>query len=223
VAQDVMRSEAQAHGKLSILIVDDVAHNRELVGAFLEAFPWRLEYAADGEEAIRCCASKDYDLVLMDIQMPGMDGFEATRRIRDGERAAARARTPIVALTAHAMSTDVQRCLQAGCDGHVPKPITRAALTDAIETYARHPSAPFDPHPRESAGASAAEPPMELEALIPQYLADCQARVAEVLSAIDHGDFEQVARHAHNLRGSGSSFGFPPEGSPHCAAFFQSA
>ncbi len=193
---------------LSILVVDDVPHNRELVAAFLEASPWHLDFASDGEEAIRSWAAADYDLVLMDIQMPGMDGYEATRRIRSAEVDAGRARTPIVALTAHAMSTDVKRCLLAGCDGHLAKPVTRAALTQTITMHARH--RPHEALAPESAGASAAVPPTELEALVPKYLADCHARVTEVLQAIDLGDFERVARHAHNLRGSGSSFGFPP-------------
>ena len=213
VARDVMLGEARARGELSILVVDDVLHNRELVGAFLESFPWRVEFASSGEEAVKRCAVTEYDLVLMDIQMPGMDGYEATRRVRAGERASRRARTPIVALTAYAMSTDVKRCLQAGCDGHLPKPVTRAALTDAIAAYAR--KSAVEPAVASAsasgvAGASAADPPRELEALVPKYLADCHARVADVLLAIGHGDFERVARHAHNLRGSGTSFGFPP-------------
>ena len=210
VARNVMRSEATARGRLSILVVDDVVHNRELVAAFLESFPWQLDFAGDGEEAVQRCSTNDYDLVLMDIQMPNVDGYEATQRIRAAEAQSGRARTPIIALTAHAMSTDVKRCLLAGCDGHLPKPITRIALTEAITMYARQPSEESNEPKPDSAGASAAEPPSELEALVPKYLADCQARVTEVLVAIDHGDFEQVARHAHNLRGSGSAFGFPP-------------
>ena len=209
-ARDVMRDEAAARGELRILVVDDVVHNRELVGAFLEALPWRLDFASSGEEAVTRCVTTDYDLVLMDVQMPGMDGYEATRRIRACERVGRRARTPIVALTAHAMSTDVKRCLQAGCDGHLPKPITRVALTETIAAYARASATESAAAVAELGGASAADPPRELEALVPKYLADCHARVADVLQAIGHGDFERVAQHAHNLRGSGTSFGFPP-------------
>lgn len=145
----------------------------------------------------------------MDIQMPGMDGYEATRRIRASERANGRAPTPIVALTAHAMSTEVKRCLIAGCDGHLAKPITRSTLLDSIAEHARK-RGQRRPTKAKPGGASAAIPPEELASLVPQYLAACQSQVADLQRAIDRGDLELVARHAHNLRGSGTSFGFPP-------------
>ncbi len=194
---------------LRILVVDDVPHNRELVAAFLDSYPWHLDFAADGEEAIWRCRARRYDLVLMDVQMPGTDGYEATRRVREAETASGKPRTPIVAVTAHVMSDEVKRCLAAGCDGHLAKPITRASLLAAIEEFANRNEGEPDREPAES-GASEAVPPSDIVQLVPQYLADCHARVNDVRAAIARGDFELVARHAHNLRGSGSSFGFPP-------------
>ena len=205
VAQAVVNTEAESLLELTLLVVDDVAHNRELLAAFLDPYPWQLDFACDGEEAIRYFQTKQYDLVLMDIQMPGMDGYETTRRIRALELAAGRPGTPIVALTAHAMSTEVKRCLVAGCDGHLAKPITRASLMGTIAQYARLRSSEH----REM-GASAVVPPSEIATLVPRYLADCSSRVGDVVKAIGRGDFELIARHAHNLRGSGSSFGFDP-------------
>ena len=193
---------------LRLLVVDDMPTNRELVAAFLDGYAWQLEFAGDGEEATQRCRSGDYDLVLMDIQMPGMDGYEATRRIRAWEHSAGRLPTPIVALTAHAMSTEVKRCLAAGCDGHLAKPITRSTLLDAIGEHARRRPAGMSRAPTQ--GASQVTPPSEIAELVPQYLAACQSQVVDLQRAIDRGDLDLVARHAHNLRGSGSSFGFPP-------------
>jgi HPt (histidine-containing phosphotransfer) domain-containing protein len=83
-------------------------------------------------------------------------------------------------------------------------------LIAAVSQFARQDSEPSAESSEPSLGASAAVPPIELEPLVSQYLADCQTRVADVRQAIGRGDFELVARHAHNLRGSGSAFGFPP-------------
>ncbi len=199
----------QALRDLRILVVDDVPHNRELVAAFLDSYPWQLDFAADGEEAILRCRSRRYDLVLMDVQMPGTDGYEATRRVRETEAVTGRQRTPIVAVTAHVMSDEVRRCLAAGCDGHLAKPITRVSLLAAIEEFAHRSESDAD-GASALPGASDASPPSDISQLVPQYLADCHARVHDVRDAIARGDFELVARHAHNLRGSGSSFGFPP-------------
>jgi CheY-like chemotaxis protein len=145
----------------------------------------------------------------MDVQMPTMDGYEATRCIRAQELTADKRRVPIVALTAHVMEAEVQRCLTAGCDGHLGKPITRAALVNSIVTFAR--GLPTRGVERETSvkGASAAHPPSEIAHLAPRYLEACRARIAELKQAADSGDFAVLARHAHDLRGSGGAFGFP--------------
>jgi two-component system sensor histidine kinase/response regulator len=124
---------------LSILVADDVAINRELVAAHLEAFPFRLTFAEDGRVASSLASKGDYDLIFMDIQMPNLDGYAATRAIRMDEATKGRARTPIVAMTAHAMQEEVARCIAAGCDGHFAKPINRKGLLATIRTFARKP------------------------------------------------------------------------------------
>ena len=95
----------------------------------------------DGAAAVAAWESMDWDLILMDVQMPVMDGLIATGRIREIEAAMGRARTPIVSLTANAMAQDVARSLEAGCDRHLTKPIRPAALFEAIESVV----APADP------------------------------------------------------------------------------
>ncbi|MEI9937577.1 MAG: ATP-binding protein [Pseudomonadota bacterium] len=208
-AVNSMPPDALAASPLRLLVADDVPYNRELVAAFLEKFPWQLDFASDGAEALNRWRASDYDLVLMDIQMPGTDGYEATQQIRAEELTEARPRVPIIAFTAHALQAEVTRCLTAGCDGHLAKPVTRLSLIACILRHARRNRA-LQGEPPPCAGASTAEPDPELAHLVPDYLADCRARLAEVRLSTGRGDFARVVWHAHNLRGSGSSFGFSP-------------
>jgi CheY-like chemotaxis protein len=104
-----------------ILLVEDEPDNRDLVRMFLEADGHEIETAATGEDAVERAAAEPFDLVLMDLSLPGeFDGLEATRRLR-GSRAMDA--VPVVALTAHAMRGDRERALDAGCDAHISKPI----------------------------------------------------------------------------------------------------
>ena len=128
-----------AHPRLpracSILLAEDNEVNVLVFQAMLRDSGHALDVAPDGEEAIRKFGERRYDLVLMDVQMPGIDGLAATRAIRRLEAASGRPRTPVVALTAEAFEADVRRSLEAGCDAHLSKPISQANLLDAI---ARH-------------------------------------------------------------------------------------
>src|SRR5205814_6747735 len=103
----------------------------------LKAPRYRVDVAEHGQAGVERFRAGEYDLVLMDMLMPVMDGLEATRAIRAWERAQGRPPTPVVALTANALDADVQRCLQAGCSGHVAKPVKRATLLQAIAQHAR--------------------------------------------------------------------------------------
>ncbi|MEZ5447209.1 MAG: response regulator [Gammaproteobacteria bacterium] len=125
-------------GRRRILLVEDTADNVLLVRAFLKNEPVDIDEAENGEVAVSRFKSARYDLVLMDMQMPVMDGYAATRAIREFEAATRAEPTPIIALTAHAIREDVARCLAAGCSSHLPKPIRKAALLGAIhETTGR--------------------------------------------------------------------------------------
>jgi CheY-like chemotaxis protein len=119
---------------LQVLLVEDVALNRELVRVMLEPFSIALDAAENGAQAVEALQHSTYDLVLMDVQMPVMDGLSAARRIRAAEAAGGR-RTPIVVMTANVLPDQVQRCLDAGMDAHIGKPISPAALLEAIATW----------------------------------------------------------------------------------------
>jgi CheY-like chemotaxis protein len=126
---------------LSILLADDSKDNRLLIHAYLKDSGYRLDDAENGAIAVAKLKAGSYDLVLMDVQMPVMDGLEATRAIRDWENERGLARTPILALTASALDEDVRRTREAGVDMHVSKPIKKAVLIAAIRNSARAPSA----------------------------------------------------------------------------------
>jgi CheY-like chemotaxis protein len=133
---------------LHILIVDDSIDNRFLLKSFLRRLPHTLVEADNGLRAVEMVTSQHFDLVLMDMQMPVMDGYIATRRIREWEATHARPAVPIVALTASALNEDVSTCLAAGCDFHVSKPINRATLIETITRAAQHKTpAEADPNP----------------------------------------------------------------------------
>ena len=108
--------------------------NRRVVQVMLEKRGHRVVVASNGREALEALRKDAFDLVLMDVQMPEMDGLEATRALRDLERVSGR-HLPVIALTAHAMKGDRDRCLAAGMDGYLSKPIPAADLLQTIETY----------------------------------------------------------------------------------------
>lgn len=118
-----------------VLLVDDCCENRELLRLLLLKKQLLIDEAGNGHEAVELFRENKYDLVLMDIQMPIMDGYTATRQIREMEELSGRAKTPIVALTAHAYESDVQACMEAGCDDHISKPYKKAALFDCLAKY----------------------------------------------------------------------------------------
>jgi signal transduction histidine kinase/DNA-binding response OmpR family regulator len=123
------------NGGRRILVAEDNITNQLVAIKILEKLGYRVDVAANGLEAVAAVKSMYYDLVLMDCQMPEMDGFEATRRIRFGDAGQARRSTPIIAMTARAMQGDREKCLGAGMDDYLAKPINTAALIDTLDKW----------------------------------------------------------------------------------------
>lgn len=118
-----------------LLLVDDSVENRELMRLLLNPLQLELHEAGNGQEALDLFTAHGYDLIFMDIQMPVMDGYTATRMIRRIEERSGRRRTTIIALTAHAYESDIQKCLEAGCNGHIAKPFKKRTLLDCLTQH----------------------------------------------------------------------------------------
>ncbi|MDX8398704.1 MAG: response regulator [Gallionellaceae bacterium] len=129
----ISQPETQApNSGLSILLAEDNPDNALLIQTFLKKSPHQLDWAVDGLIAVEKFNANHYDLVLMDVQMPNMGGYEATAEIRRIETAQSRPTTMIIALTAHALKEDEQRSMDAGCNGHLTKPIKKKVLLEAL-------------------------------------------------------------------------------------------
>jgi PAS domain S-box-containing protein len=133
--------ELTAPRSLRILLVDDSEDNRLLILSFLKRTPFVIDIADNGSDAVEKYKTAAYDLVLMDIQMPVMDGYTATKTIREWERSNKRDPTPVLALTAYALQEEIRKSYDAGCNGHLTKPIKKNDLLYAIAAYAKKPQA----------------------------------------------------------------------------------
>ncbi|HEX3367671.1 PAS domain S-box protein, partial [Phenylobacterium sp.] len=184
---------------LRILLAEDSPDNCTIALAYLEDTPYRVDVAETGAIACQMFTAGHYDLVLMDRQMPVMDGLTATRTLRAWEKANGRSPTPIIALTASALKGDREACLAAGCTAYLSKPIKQEVLLQAImdsSAVAAPPAAPSRASQR-------------LAERTPAYLLNCRQNVIDMDGALDRSDFEAVTILGHNLRGSGGGYGFP--------------
>ncbi|MCM8638235.1 ATP-binding protein [Accumulibacter sp.] len=124
-----------------VVLAEDNAVNREIAAAILESLGCEVELAEDGAQAVVAARAGGHDAILMDCQMPLMDGYTASRVIRSDEQAGGRTAVPIIALTANALAGDREQCLAAGMDDHVAKPVTREQLAAALRRHLRPPAA----------------------------------------------------------------------------------
>ena len=189
---------------LRILLAEDSPDNCTITIAYLEDTPYQVEIAETGAIACDMFAAGRYDLVLMDRQMPVMDGLTATRKIRAWEQANRRPPTPIIALTASALKGDREMCLAAGCTAFLTKPIKQEVLLQAI---AEHTAAA--PAPADAERPQPAPPHPSLAARIPEFLRRRRHDVITMLEALSRHDFATVERLGHGMKGAGTSFGFP--------------
>ncbi len=199
-----------------ILVVEDNAENVILLKAYLDNLSLSLDFGVNGLEAVEKRREGDYDLILMDMQMPVMDGYSATREIRAWEQANGRRRVPVVALTAHALSGAHADSINAGCDGHLTKPVERHDLLDAIAEFAQ-PAKRAQRHPTEMPVSSPAPPRLgqvegisdAIKARRPAFLTNRWRDLKKMQSALAARDFAAIRVIAHNCKGTGAGYGFP--------------
>jgi CheY-like chemotaxis protein len=211
-----------------VLVVEDQAVNRQLAVAMLQAFGCRVEVAHDGRSGAVAALGGAYDLVLMDCQMPEMDGFEATQAIRRHEAATGARRLPIAAVTANAVIGDRERCFSAGMDDYLSKPFTRAQLGELLLRWLPQAIAPdAGPLPaattpvvaREEASQSHQEAPQAsainwatldaihdmggselLHDMVALFASDSPPLLTALCTALETGNSAAVARAAHALK-----------------------
>jgi CheY-like chemotaxis protein len=195
-------------------VAEDNLVNQRLVTAILEKAGHTVVAVDTGQRAVEAAATGAFDIVLMDMQMPGMDGLQATTLIREAEHGT-RQRLPIVALTAHATTADVEACARVGMDRYLAKPVRRAALLAAIDELLRfdRSEAPqrLEPAFDVDDALGRVEGDHELLAEVVQIFDEESPRMlAEIGRAVESGDAPALQRAAHALRGSVISLGARP-------------
>jgi CheY-like chemotaxis protein len=218
-----------AHKRLNILVAEDNPVNQRLVIELLKTRGHRVVMASNGKEAIEAIEEKDFDLVLMDVQMPDMDGLTATRKIRKMEVHPQSSifnrqySIPIIAMTAHAMKGDREKCLESGMDDYISKPINVEELFGVIEKFSpklnNHKKIKFFPSLKKTEARSKEvfdlSAAMEVVAgnkeifkeIANIFLESSPASVTQIREAIAGGDDQALERAAHSLKGSVGHFG----------------
>jgi CheY-like chemotaxis protein len=222
-------AEAQSQRGGRILVAEDNPVNQELTLTMLQLENCQVTIAENGEDAVAACEREKFDLVLMDCQMPAMDGYEATAAIRQRESARGRIRTPIVALTANAVDGDRERCLDTGMDDYLSKPFTRQQLADMLERWL--PPAPGDRadsgDPSHKSAASVAQEsvsvdsavltkirslqrpgaPDLLDKLVGVYFSSSRDLLKALRDAVSREDDEAMRKAARALQSSSATLG----------------
>jgi two-component system, sensor histidine kinase and response regulator len=187
-----------------ILLVEDNPVNQRVAQRTLQNLAAEVTIANNGAEALERIASATFDVVLMDCQMPVMDGFTATRRIRELESSGGSPHLPIIALTANVMSEDREKCIAAGMDAHLGKPIEPAQLIEALSRFlkARTTAPPIDREALRALTGGDAEFERELAETFVSSGDQC---LAEIIAALSVSDFDTVRKRAHSLKGASAN------------------
>jgi PAS domain S-box-containing protein len=210
----------------SVLIVEDNPVNQEVALSILKNLGFAPEVVSHGLEALATMQKKVYDLVLMDVQMPDLDGMEVTRRIRSGEGGIRYPGVPIIAMTAHALTGSREACLEAGMNDFLTKPVQPEQIVFLLTKWLPESSAGSTSGPASASVVSAA-PPSQVPAIpifapdlllkrlgrkkelfarvLDLFLRDAPRQLQELQSLLQNGDLKQVRRHAHTLKGAASN------------------
>jgi PAS domain S-box-containing protein len=213
-----------------ILLVEDNLINQDVVIGMLQRLGWQADVASDGKQAIQALATHPYDLVLMDVQMPEMDGYEATRQIRDPQSTVLNHDIPIIATTAHAMQGDAAKCLGAGMSDYISKPIDPNILAKMVQKWlARKAHTAPGEAPAEAAPDSNTPSPLPMSGSLifnrevflqrmmgdeefarevaVHFLEDLPELISTMRENVARADIESIWKQAHKIKGSAANVG----------------
>jgi len=216
-AEQALSPETLPQLRGRILVAEDVVTNQILIRTLLERYGLEVTMASDGQEVLHQIAQNPYDLIFMDMHMPHINGYEATRRIRK-----LGVKTPIVALTAGAIKGDDEKCFDAGCDKYLCKPIEQDQLFQVLAKYlTARPAAPaYQDETKIITAGSNEIVPLDVqqligngipESMIPEivtaFMGDCKQNMDQLTAAIASHDFVQIRFYSHRIKGSAATVG----------------
>ena len=209
--------------KIRILVVEDNATNQMVTLGILKKLGFRADVVANGQEAIHALEMIPYDIVFMDVRMPVMDGFEATQAIRSGLTKAPNPKLPIIAMTGHALKGDREKCLEAGMDDYISKPVSPQAVAEALEKWLVHSK---EQAPAVEAPTGKTKPPegppvfdkqdlmarlMDddnlIRTIVAAFLEDIPEQIRALKGYIEQGEAEPAGRQAHKIKGAAANVG----------------
>ena len=182
---------------MHVLLVDDSPINRRFIGRALSNAGIRVSDAENGRVAVERAQTGGYDIILMDMQMPVMDGFKATTQLR-----LLGLTIPIIALTGHSKREDRERCLEVGCTDHLTKPVDTGKLLEALKRAVDVPTPVLGSNSDEFSSA-------ELRQIALDYLDVQRQRIDEMRESLQKGSFSSLAELAHRVKGTAGTVGFP--------------
>ena len=218
-------NDVQPVPMMRVLVAEDIEANRNLLSLFLENLKLDLEFAENGREAVEKFSVGRYDLILMDIQMPVLDGYQATTRIRQWESAQNLKPVPIIALTAHAFVQQKKLCLDAGCTDFLSKPIQKKLLIEkllAVSDRLEDPPLPNLGLSQKSGGSKKKttddqfddrqsqqrnQGQERLRHLIPELMKEIGAKLSDMQHALEKNDFETLRIMGHGFKGAAANYG----------------
>jgi signal transduction histidine kinase/DNA-binding response OmpR family regulator len=196
-----------------VLLAEDGRENQVVIAAYLRKAGADITIANDGREAVELASSQPFDLILMDMQMPHLDGYGATAKLRSVGLG-----LPIIALTAHAMSEDRAKCIAAGCTDYLSKPVDRRQLLETVRRHLSAGAAPVEPAPAASAPTPVPSGPVlysnlasddDTRLFLPEFVALLPEKVEALASLLRIAELARLGEVVHQLKGSGGMYGFP--------------